>query len=99
MGRYPHQKRWQLDSVEDEQAVGEAILLTDTKMLAERLITAVSGGERQRVIMAKTLAQEGEVLLLDEATSAMDIHRKLQIFRVLEKLHRGRRRDGSGRAA
>ena len=63
------------------------MLLTDTEMLAERLITAVSGGEKQRVIMAKTLAQEGTVLLLDEATSAMDIHRKLQIFKVLEQLH------------
>lgn len=87
MGRYPHQKRWQLDSAEDDQAVAQAMLFTDTQILAERLITAVSGGEKQRVIMAKTLAQEGTVLLLDEATSAMDIHRKLQIFRVLEKLH------------
>jgi iron complex transport system ATP-binding protein len=87
MGRYPHQKRWQLDSIQDAEAVRQALLLTDTEMLAERLITAVSGGERQRVIMAKTLAQEGTVLLLDEATSAMDIHRKLQIFKVLEQLH------------
>lgn len=87
MGRYPHQKRWQLDSAEDERAVEQAMLLTDTEMLAERMITAVSGGEKQRVIMAKTLAQQGTVLLLDEATSAMDIHRKLQIFKVLEKLH------------
>lgn len=87
MGRYPHQKRWQLDSIEDAEAVRQAMLLTDTEMLAERLITAVSGGEKQRVIMAKTLAQEGTVLLLDEATSAMDIHRKLQIFKVLEQLH------------
>ena len=87
MGRYPHQKRWQLDSAEDERAVGEAMLLTDTEILAERLITAVSGGEKQRVVMAKTLAQQGTVLLLDEATSAMDIHRKLQIFNVLKKLH------------
>jgi iron complex transport system ATP-binding protein len=87
MGRYPHQKRWQLDSIEDAEAVRQAMLLTDTGTLAERLITAVSGGERQRVIMAKTLAQEGTVLLLDEATSAMDIHRKLQIFKVLDQLH------------
>jgi iron complex transport system ATP-binding protein len=87
MGRYPHQKRWQLDSIEDAEAVRRAMFLTDTGVLAERLITAVSGGEKQRVIMAKTLAQEGTVLLLDEATSAMDIHRKLQIFKVLEQLH------------
>jgi iron complex transport system ATP-binding protein len=88
MGRYPHQKRWQLDSVEDAAAVQQAMVLTDTAMLADRLITAVSGGEKQRVIMAKTLAQEAAVLLLDEATSAMDIHRKLQIFKVLEHLHK-----------
>ena len=88
MGRYPHQKRWRLDSIEDADAVRQAMLLTDTETLAERLITAVSGGEKQRVIMAKTLAQEGRVLLLDEATSAMDIHRKLQIFKVLDQLHR-----------
>jgi iron complex transport system ATP-binding protein len=88
MGRYPHQKRWQLDSIEDAEAVRRAMFLTDTDMLAERLITALSGGEKQRVIMAKTLAQEATVLLLDEATSAMDIHRKLQIFKVLDQLHR-----------
>ncbi len=87
MGRYPHQKRWQLDSAQDADAVRQAMVLADVEMLAERLITAVSGGERQRVIMAKTLAQQTSVLLLDEATSAMDIHRKLQVFRVLEKLH------------
>jgi iron complex transport system ATP-binding protein len=87
MGRYPHQKRWQLDSIQDAAAVQRAMVLTDTAMLADRLITAVSGGERQRVIMAKTLAQEAKVLLLDEATSAMDIHRKLQVFKVLEQLH------------
>jgi iron complex transport system ATP-binding protein len=87
MGRYPHQKRWQLDSAQDADAVRWAMVLTDTEMLADRLITAVSGGERQRVIMAKTLAQQATVLLLDEATSAMDIHRKLQIFKVLERLH------------
>jgi iron complex transport system ATP-binding protein len=87
MGRYPHQKRWRLDSIEDAEAVRHAMVLTDTETLAERLVTAVSGGERQRVIMAKTFAQEGTILLLDEATSAMDIHRKLQIFKVLEQLH------------
>jgi iron complex transport system ATP-binding protein len=87
MGRYPHQKRWQLDSIEDAEAVRQAMILTDTGLLAQRLITAVSGGERQSVIMAKTLAQRGTILLLDEATSAMDIHRKLQIFKVLDQLH------------
>ncbi len=88
MGRYPHQKRWRLDSVADHEAVEKALVLTDTASLAERLISAVSGGEKQRVLMAKSLSQQTPVLLLDEATSAMDIHRKLQIFKVLESLNR-----------
>lgn len=88
MGRYPHKKRWRMDSIRDREAVEKALALTDTETLAERLIGAVSGGERQRVLMAKSLAQETPVLILDEATSAMDIHRKLQIFRVLDRLNR-----------
>lgn len=88
MGRYPHQKRWRPDRVEDHEAVRTAMELTHTVPLAERLITALSGGERQRVTMAKALAQGGVLLLLDEATSAMDVHRKLQIFKVLDQLNR-----------
>lgn len=88
MGRYPHQKRFQGDSVEDERVVERAFRITDSEELAERLIMSISGGEKQRVVMARALAQETPILLLDEATSAMDINRKLQIFRVLEALNR-----------
>jgi iron complex transport system ATP-binding protein len=88
MGRYPHQKRWQLETAEDARLVRRALDLTDATSLAERLITAISGGEKQRVMMARALAQETGILLLDESTSAMDIHRKLHIFKVLEQLNR-----------
>ena len=87
MGRYPHQKRWQLDSALDSAMVEKSLELTDTEELAERLITATSGGEKQRVLMAKAFAQDTPILLLDEATSAMDVHRKLQIFQVLNQLN------------
>lgn len=87
MGRYPHQKRWRLQSPEDEAAVRSAMEQTDTTDLAHRPVTEVSGGERQRVMMAKGLAQAAPILLLDEPTSAMDINRKLQIFRLLRDLN------------
>ncbi|MEM5787686.1 MAG: ABC transporter ATP-binding protein [Syntrophobacteraceae bacterium] len=88
MGRYPHKKRWRMDSAGDAEAVEKALHLTDTDTLGDRPITGVSGGERQRVLMAKSLAQGAPIMILDEATSAMDIHRKLQTFRVLDTLNR-----------
>lgn len=87
MGRYPHQKRWQAETVYDAEKVEWALEITDSQKLADRLITAISGGEKQRIMMARALAQETPILLLDESTSAMDIHRKLQIFRILEELN------------
>jgi len=87
MGRYPHRKRWRMETPDDAEAVEKALCLTDTAKLGERSIGAVSGGERQRVLMAKSLAQQTPIIVLDEATSAMDINRKLQIFKVLAKLN------------
>lgn len=88
MARYPHGKRWQIETERDRDAVERALELTDTLAIADRPISEVSGGERQRALMAKSLAQETPVLILDEAVSGMDVHRKLQLFGVLDRLNR-----------
>ena len=88
MARYPHKKRWQLETARDNEAIERALVLTDTQIIADRLIGETSGGERQRALMAKSFAQEAPILILDEAVSGMDVHRKLQLFGVLARLNR-----------
>lgn len=87
MGRYPHRRPWRSLTLEDLGAALTAMEQTDTAFLKERPVTEVSGGERQRVIVARALAQTPEILLLDEATSSMDVKKKLEIFEVLKALN------------
>lgn len=86
-GRYAHVGRFSHLSEEDEAAVERALALTDTLELAERPITEVSGGERQRIILARAIAQDAPVLALDEATASMDAHRAIDAFDLLSELN------------
>lgn len=83
MGRYPFLSRFGGYSQQDMDKALDAMEQTETIHLAQRMMTEVSGGEAQSVIIARALAQETEILLLDEPTSSLDVAKKIQIFDLL----------------
>lgn len=88
MGRYPYLKRLQKESKEDYHFAKKNMEYTDTLKLENSPITEMSGGERQRVLFAKTLTQDTEIILLDEPTASLDITYQEQIFKYSKELSR-----------
>ncbi|MFO8083598.1 MAG: ABC transporter ATP-binding protein [Desulfobacterales bacterium] len=82
MGRYPHQARFSRPTEKDSQAVDYALNACMAEELSERFITELSGGEKQRVIFARAVAQQTSVLLLDEPCASMDVKHALRILKV-----------------
>lgn len=86
MGRTPHKKTLERDNAGDYQIVDEALETVGMTAFAERSFSTLSGGEQQRVILARALAQQTECLILDEPTNHLDITHQLQLMKLVKQL-------------
>lgn len=84
MARTPYLSILGFESGQDNDIVSEALKTTDTLHLADRPISQISSGERQRVFIARALAQNTPIILLDEPTSFLDLRHQVKIYDLLK---------------
>jgi len=86
MGRNPYLGAFELETTEDKKLIEEAMLQTDILHLQNRLVNTLSGGEKQRVIIARALAQQSATILLDEPIASLDICHQLETLQLIKSL-------------
>jgi len=88
MSRYTHLSPFTPVNKKDKESVKDALVVTKTLEFSERPMTTLSGGEKQKVFIAASLAQEAKILLLDEPTTFLDPKHEDDIYRILKRLNK-----------
>ena len=91
LGRYPHRSPWRGAAIVDTNAIDEAVSLAEVQPLIDRATDQLSGGEWQRVRLARALAQGGDAIVLDEPSTFLDMSHEMAVFELLARLARGGR--------
>ena len=87
-GRHPYQTRWNSYNIEDEDIVMDALKKTKLLSLKDRMTSQLSGGEFQRTLIARAIAQQAPLMLLDEPLANLDIPHQFEILEILSELNR-----------
>lgn len=88
MGRSPHKRSLERDTAEDYEIVSQSLKEVGMEEFRNRSFSTLSGGEQQRVILARALAQQTPCLILDEPTNHLDIKYQLQLMDIVKNLNR-----------
>lgn len=88
MGRSPYRKYFERDTEEDKEIAQNALRFVGMEVMAERSFSTLSGGEKQRVLIARSLAQEADILLLDEPTNHLDVHYQWLLMEIISGLRK-----------
>lgn len=84
MGRYPHRNRWERTTPEDADIVEYAMQATNVAAFREQSVATLSGGELQRVLAARAIAQDAEWIFLDEPVAHMDLKHQMELMELMK---------------